>query len=439
MDGQKVVPQSLIKELIRLLFIATIAVSLLAGLIAGLLAFDEAREMQDEILAQIARTISDDTTSSSNNWTGHQDDSNIIVQPIQKLNKKALDFNPNQADGFVTIDYGEASWRAYLVTTPSKQRFIVAQQTELRDEIAWASAASAMLPIFVMAAILLIAITWIIWSRMQPIKQLARKVDYLSVDNMNPLPVERIPSEVTPFIEAINRLLVRASDTIKHQRRFIADASHELRTPVAALTLQADNVRAADSDTEREQRFQLLHQSLIRLNTLVNQLLKLARLRNVGADTFNQVDADEVLKDIVASLYPLAENKVIDLGVTESVTAHLNDFNGGLSQLFENAISNAIYYTPDGGQVDVSLTVLNGNAIFKVIDTGPGIDEQYMDKVFTPFYRVEGNTESGSGLGLAICSEIAQQLKGKISLANREQGGLEFTYTQKLTNLTHPV
>ncbi len=432
MDGKKIEPRSLLRELTRWIFITTITVAILAGLIAGLLAFDEAREMQDEILVQIARTISIDTAGNSNNWSSRQNDSNIIVQPLNDLKNKSLDIDPEQADGFATIKYGNTSWRIYLITKPSNQRFVIAQQTELRDEIAWANAISAMLPIIIMAAILLAAITWIIWSRMKPIKQLAHNVDYLSVDDMNPLPVEKIPTEIIPFIEAINRLLARAGETIKHQRRFIADASHELRTPVAALTIQSENVYAAQTESERDERFKLLHQSLIRLNSLVNQLLKFARLRNVGADSFSQVRANEVLKETVTSLYPLAEKKSIDLGVTESIETELDDFNGGLSQLFENAISNAIYYTPNGGKIDVSLSNNDGYAVFKVIDSGPGIEEKYIDKVFTPFYRIEGNTEPGSGLGLAICSEIAEQLNGKISLKNRAEGGLEFTYTQKL-------
>lgn len=434
MDGQQITSRSLLKELTRWIFLTTMIVAILAGIIAGLTAFFEARETQDEILVQIARTISDDATGNSNNWSSRQDDSNIIVQPLKNLKNKSLDIEEDQVDGFATVKYGDTAWRIYIITKPSKQRFVVAQQTEFRDEIAWAYALSAMLPIVVMAFILLIAITWIIWSRMKPIRQLAKEVDQLSVEDMNPLSIKKIPSEVTPFIEAINRLLTRASETIKHQKRFIADASHELRTPVAALTLQAENVRTASSGTEREERFDLLQQGLTRLNTLVNQLLKLARLRNVQADSFDQVFADEVLKEVVTSLYPLAENKSIDLGVTESTQIKLNDINGGLNQLFENAISNAIYYTPNGGRVDISLTAIKDKAEFKVVDTGPGISEENLEKVFTPFYRGEEIAGDGSGLGLAICSEISEQLNGKISLKNRKEGGLEFTYTQQIFN-----
>ena len=260
MDGPQIKPRSLLKELTRWIFLTTVTVSILAGLTAGLLAFFEAREMQDEILVQIARAISNDSIGNSNNWSSRQDDSNIIVQPLENLKDKYLDLESDQPDGFATIEYRDNYWRIYLITKSNNRRFVVAQQTELRDEIALANAASAMLPIIIMALILLVAIAWIIWSRMKPIKQLAKKVDLLSVDNMNPLPVERIPTEVTPFIEAINRLLVRASETIKHQRRFIADASHELRTPVTALTIQSENVQAAQSETERNERFKILHQ-----------------------------------------------------------------------------------------------------------------------------------------------------------------------------------
>ena len=424
-------PRSLQLELIRWIIATTVTISIVAGITAGLIAFFEARELQDEILIQIARSISDDATGNSNNWSSHQADSNIIIQPLKKLNTRSLGIRDNQPDGFATVDHDHTSWRIYIITKAANQRFVVAQQTEVRDELAWANAISAMLPILVTALILLVAIPLIIWSRMKPVALLAKKVDGLSVDNINPLSEEEIPSEISPFVEAINRLLVRARDTIKHQRRFIADASHELRTPVASLSILSENIQAARSEAEREERFELLHRSVARLNTLVNQLLKLARLRNVEADSPSPVSADKVLRDVVTSLHPLAEKKSIDLGVIEITEVQLADFNGGLSQLFENTISNAIYYTPKGGRVDVSLAVDNGKAVFKVIDDGPGIDDKEIDKVFTPFYRVEGNAEPGSGLGLAICAEIAAQLNGKISIANREEGGLILTYIQE--------
>ena len=431
MDGQQIKPRSLQLELIRWIIVTTMTISIVAGLTAGLVAFFEARELQDEILIQIASSISDDATGNSNNWSGHQEDSNIIIQPLKKLNTRSLGIRENQPDGFATVDHGHTSWRIYIITKAANQRFVVAQQTEVRDELAWANAISAMVPILVTALILLIAIPLIIWSRMKPVALLARKVDGLSVDNINPLSKENIPGEISPFVEAINRLLVRARDTIKHQRRFIADASHELRTPVAALSIQSENIQAARSEAEREERFELLHRSVARLNTLVNQLLKLARLRNVEADASNSVTADKVLRDVVTLLHPLAEKKSIDLGVIETTEVQLADFNGGLNQLFENTISNAIYYTPEGGRVDVSLSVDHGKAIFKVIDDGPGIAENEIGKVFTPFYRVEGNAQPGSGLGLAICAEIAAQLNGKITLTNREEGGLILTYVQE--------
>ena len=431
MDGQQIKPRSLQLELIRWIIATTVTVSVLAGVTAGLVAFFEARELQDEVLIQIAKSISEDATGTSNNWSSRQDDTNIIIQPLKNINTRSLGINKNQPDGFDTVEHGHASWRIYIDTKGANQRFVVAQQTEVRDEIAWANAISAMLPILVTALILLVVIPLIIWSRMKPVAQLSKKVDGLSVDNINLLSEKNIPSEVSPFVEAINRLLVRARDTIEHQRRFIADASHELRTPVAALSILSENIQAAQSEADREERFNLLHRSIARLNTLDNQLLRLARLRNVEVDSFSPVAADEVLRDVVTSLHPLAERKSIDLGVIETTAARLADFNGGLSQLFENTISNAIYYTPNGGRVDVSLSVDNGKAIFKVIDDGPGIDEKDMEKVFTPFYRVEGNTEPGSGLGLAICSEIAAQLNGKITLTNREEGGLILTYVQE--------
>ena len=425
--------RSLKIELIVWVFLTTVVFSILVGATVGLEAFFEAKKLQDEILIQIGEAISDDATSNSNNWSRRQKDSNIIIQPLESINSRLLGISKNQPDGLDTIEYDNRSWRIFIITRASNKRFVVAQQTEVRNDFAWDNTTSAVLSIVIMASTLLVAIPFVIWLRMKPLAKLAREVDQLSTDDINLLPDENIPSEVSPFVEAINRLLGRTRQTIDHQRRFIADASHELRTPVAALTILSENVQSATSDQNRQERLSLLHSAVKRLNSLVNQLLKLARIRDTETDDFQIVAADEVLREVVTHLYPLAEKKSIDLGVKNIEEVRLKDFHGNLGQLFENLIANAIYYSPNGSAVDVSLQMEDNKAIFQVEDQGPGIPEAELETVFTPFYRVQGNNEHGSGLGLAICAEIAEKLQGEIHLINRQETGLIARYEQAVS------
>jgi len=422
--------RSLKIELIIWVFLTTVVFSILIGATVGLATFFEAKQFQDEILIQIGESISDDAVSNSNNWSRRQKDSNIIIQPLEDVNSRLLGLKKNQPDGLETIEYDDQSWRVYVVTKASNKRFVVAQQTEVRDDFAWESSTNSVVSILILAITLLLAIPFVIWLRMKPIAKLAQEVDQLSTENLNQLPIENVPSEVSPFVEAINRLLGRTKQTIQHQRRFIADASHELRTPVAALSILSDNVQAATSVQDRKERLSLLHQGITRLNTLVNQLLRLARLRNIDADDFQQVEAHQVLTNVVANLYPLAEKKSIDLGVKELNEVMLKDFNGNLNQLLENLLANAIYYSPEGSTIDISLQLQNNRAIFLIEDEGSGIPEAELETVFTPFYRVETNNEQGNGLGLAICAEIAERLNGKLSLMNRKEVGLVARYEQ---------
>ena len=432
MDGEKLNPRSLQNELTFWIFIITLTICTMGGVSAGLLAYFEAREMQDEVLFQIAQIISGEENNDSQKPKYHHKDSTIIVQSSLD-NHGPLDISSIDSDGFATIDSKGDSWRIYHISKQDNRQFIVAQQTELRNEIAWASAMSAILPICLLAIILLILIRWLIYSRMKPITRLSKMVDRQSTNDLNPLSIQSIPLEILPFVDAINRLLVRTKQSMAEQRRFIADASHELRTPITALSLLAENLDQSKSLSEQTKRLGLVRHGLDRLNNLVNQLLNLARLQSTQANSVEHVQFDEIIKDVVVLLYPLVEQKNIDLGITKATPVLTKDINGSLQQLVENALANAIHYTPDNGKIDVSVQVSDDRAIFSVSDTGPGIDQQEIDKVINPFYRAENNSSPGSGLGLAICAEIAKLHDGKISLRNRDSGGLIFTFVQPVS------
>ena len=435
MDGKQINPLSLKRDLNRWLIGITLTVSIAAGAIAGIAAFFEAREIQDDVLVQFAYLIDDDIIGSPSHGRQKHDDSRIIIQPL--FAKGPLKIHAGIADGFNTIKDDDESWRVYVtsrIEDGEHIRYAVAQNTEIRDEFAFANTVSAVLPIAVLALVLLIVINWIIFIRMKPIIRLAARVDQYSVNDLKPLSTANVPLEIRPFIIAINRLLKRTTRMMTRQKRFIADASHELRTPVAALTLQAENLQNSEDIADNHKRLGMLKQGLDRLNKLVSQLLDLARLQNTTSDKFDVVDAQALLSDVIVHLHPLAEAKDQDLGVVRQTRAFLVDQNGGLKQIFENAIANAINYSPDHARIDVSLSIEHDSVIFEVNDPGPGITDDALEHVFEPFFRGDNHNSDGNGLGLAICAQIARQLGGEIQLINREQGGLTFRYTQPLSN-----
>ena len=432
MDDKPVKARSLQNELTYWTFIITLSVCTIGGVTAGLIAYFEARDVRDEVLLQIAQIVSGSDSIPAKSGGYHHRDSTIIVESVEEGSRN-LGISSKQSDGFDTIKAKGESWRIYVITKADQQRFVVAQQTELIDEFAFGNAMSAVLPICILAILLLGLIRWIIYSRMKPIIKLSHIADTQTVNNLNPLSTKSIPLEVLPFIEAINRLLLRTKNALTQQRRFIADASHELRTPVTALSLISENLEKADSPDLQNEQLKLLRHGLDRLNNLVNQLLNLTRLQNTESKVVEEVQFDELVKDVVVLFYPLAERKEIDLGITQISPVNIQNIDGRIKQLVENAIANAIHYTPSHGKIDISLSIKNRFVNFEVSDSGPGIDENEIDAVLTPFYRGKDNAEPGSGLGLAICVEIAKQHDGKITLKNRKEGGLTFAYAQAIS------
>ncbi len=273
------------------------------------------------------------------------------------------------------------------MTQPSsKRRFIIAQPTELRNKIAWGSSISTFIPILILVTIMLLVIHIIIRRQFNSLNLLAKSIDKQDGTQLKELSKNNIPLEIIPFVASINSLISRVRQVIEKQQRFIADAAHELRTPITALSLQAENIKQANSESERNNRQQQLEQGLDRLGNLVAQLLNLARLQsntdNVDADVEAQtVSFNEVVKGAIADLYPLAESAEIDLGMLRQEDAiKVKDQNGRLGQLIHNAIGNAIHYTPATGKVDISLFKQGNMAVLLVEDTGIRIPKMSYNK-----------------------------------------------------------
>ncbi|WP_395383972.1 sensor histidine kinase [Mesorhizobium sp. UC22_110] len=232
-----------------------------------------------------------------------------------------------------------------------------------------------------------------------------------------------MPREVIPFVSAINQSLARLRALLEQQQRFISDAAHELRTPLSALQIQIDNLRHNDRDGRFAQRLTEIEAGIGRATGLVAKLLRLARYDAPSSSPPPQpVDLAQLAVDVVAQLTPLAESRSIDLGITRRDEAVAHGVPADLDIILGNLIENALHYTPPGGSVDVAVEVAGQEARIEVRDTGPGIPQDDLARVFERFFRARPQDAEGSGLGLAIARAAAQRNNARLSLANREDG-----------------
>ena len=321
-------------------------------------------------------------------------------------------------DGVQTIPIGAESWRVFVMTGQDGMRIAVAQQTTVRDAVAVRSALRSLLPFALLAPVLVLLVGLLIRKLFRPMRKLAVETRQRSGDDLSQLDPSGLPDEVQPFVAEINRLLMRVERVVDGQRRFVADAAHELRSPLTAMSLQAERLAAAEMPAEARRRMLALTEGLQRTRIMLDQLLALARSQQGGGEPPSRVSLQQAIRLVIEDLYPLAEERGIDLGVVGSDDACVAIQPLDLLMLVKNLVDNAIRYSPRGGRVDVQVLAGNGPVEFLVEDTGPGIPEGERERVFDAFYRVLGNgQEGGSGLGLAIVKAVADKAGATVTLA----------------------
>jgi signal transduction histidine kinase len=424
---------SIQRDLSRWLMLTSLVLVLVTGLVSAALAFFEARQIQDRMLREIGNLASTGMPGEfSFQRRQNLEEESIIVQVLNSRHESAkLSLPADLAEGLQTIRLAGEEWRVLVLAADSfGQRLAIAQQTELRDNVAWASSLNVLFPVLTLVVLMLVVIHFILRIRLQPLKTRADRLDQQEVTRLTPLPARDVPEEIAPFVASINTLMDRTRLAMQQQQRFIADAAHELRTPITALSLLSENLGHARSASERRERQSMLQQGLDRISDLIVQLLDLSRLQSDTENPTTAISLNRVVVEVISDLYPLAESAQLDLGVErqEPVTV----MEGRLGQLVRNAIDNAIRNSPRGASIDVSIFAEDGDAVFCVDDNGSGIPEDELRMVMEPFYRTRETARPGNGLGLAICEEIAQRHGGAISLSNRSGGGLRFSYRQRL-------
>ncbi|MBB5428322.1 signal transduction histidine kinase [Paraburkholderia sp. JPY158] len=240
-----------------------------------------------------------------------------------------------------------------------------------------------------------------------------------------------IALEVLPFVRSINRLIERLRIAITHQRRFVASAAHELRSPLAALSLQAENLGSAISTTDASARLKAFQSGLRRTHRLVEQLLELARSEQAAPREMQTVSLRALATDAVNSVLPMARERDVDLGFERFDDAMVMLDEAAVAVILRNLVDNAVRYVPVGGKVDISVSCLETEVMFEVLDSGRGIPQAELERVLEPFYRLDHSTSVGSGLGLSIVSDVARRTGGRLMLENVE-GGFRARYFHPL-------
>ena len=308
-----------------------------------------------------------------------------------------------------------------------KERWIVvevAETTEKRNQLANKIVASVILPQFIIIP-LAVMLVWFGLSRgLRPLTRLRKTIEAREPADLSPIATRRVPEELEPLVEAFNEMLERMKKNVEAQQRFVADAAHQMRTPLTGLKTQAQfAIRESDPESLRHALRQIA-MGVDRAGRLVNQLLTLARTEGIepAQQRHEPLDLAQLMREVVEDWVMVAIEKGIDLGYEAESVAMISGNAFLLRELAKNLLDNALRYTPSGGHVTCRILTNPDTVILEVEDNGIGITEAQSELVFERFYRAEDSATEGSGLGLAIVQEIAMQHDSKASLRPNSSG-----------------
>lgn len=334
-------------------------------------------------------------------------------------------------EGYSEIQVNGKPWRV-LAKWDARHEFMiqVAEPIGGREFLAGHITLKMLLPTFIALPVLALLIWFGVGAGLKPLQQLKQEVRQRTANRLEPVVMDGVPEEVLPLAKALNDLFARLQNAFEGERRFTADAAHELRTPLAALKIQAQVALRSNDEAERQRALENVLRGTDRATRLVEQLLTLARVDpETAVAGYKPVELRPLVASVMADLEPLAHAKSIEMVLEEQLQSHtactvLGD-ETQLGLLLRNLIDNAIRYTPSGGSVLVSADNEAGVTLV-VRDTGPGIPEDMREQVQQRFYRIMGSGEEGSGLGLSIVRRIAELHGARIELHdnNLSAGGL---------------
>lgn len=413
--------QSLQVRISIALILMFLPLSIIAGAFSYYQTYHEAEELQDDLLRQTAAYINPKTTD----YTKIGSENHILIQTFGQ--EDTVPLSDTLGEGFHTIkgsvdddddDDDDDEYRAYIRQTP-QGKIAVLQETEYRDDLAATAAYQSVLPLLIALPLMILLTVWITYRAMRPVKTLSASLGQRRSDDLSPLDGEGVPSEIQGFVTAINQLLQRTGENIRRQQRFIADAAHELRSPLTALSLQAERLTKLPQSDEAREQTGLILQSIQRNRHLLEQLLTHARAQ--GSETqrnLTDISLQAQFRRVLQELMPLALNKQQDIGVAVENDIRIRADDTEIYTLIKTFTDNAIRYTPAGGRIDIGFSETPTTLTIWVEDDGPGIPAAERSRVTDAFYRILGTEQQGTGLGLSIADAIAKRYGGKLILAD---------------------
>ena len=412
--------QSLQVRISIALILMFLPLSIIAGAFSYYQTYHEAEELQDDLLRQTAAYINPKTTD----YTQIGSENHILIQTFGQ--EDTIPLSNTLGEGFHTIKGGvdddddddDDEYRAYVHQTP-QGKIAVLQETEYRDDLAATAAYQSVLPLLIALPLMILLTVWITYRAMRPVKTLSASLGQRRSDDLSPLDGEGVPSEIQGFVTAINQLLQRTGENIRRQQRFIADAAHELRSPLTALSLQAERLTKLPQSDEAREQTGLILQSIQRNRHLLEQLLTHARAQ--GSETqrnLTDISLQAQFRRVLQELMPLALNKQQDIGVAVENDIRIRADDTEIYTLIKTFTDNAIRYTPAGGRIDIGFSETPTTLTIWVEDDGPGIPAAERSRVTDAFYRILGTEQQGTGLGLSIADAIAKRYGGKLILAD---------------------
>ena len=429
------------------LLCALSAGTVLLGLSSFYFTLDEMDDVFDEQLRQVALAAS----------TQHDAGTQLQRKPIAKAAENIVfvtqawradgsreftslpeaEIPYSATEGLATVTTKSGAWRVY--TAPSNAGVVqVAENAEARASLAADAAVMLLIPCALMAIVTALLLKYALRRGLQPLAAAAGELERRSATSLDPVAEETLPDELRPLVVSINGLMLRLSGALSQQRKFVAEAAHELRTPLAALGAQMHLLKRAGSERERAEALEDMQRGVDRATHLVAQLLSLSRLEPDGVALQPvPVDLAEMARSVVGDFSARAETAGIDLGAEARSATPINGDQDEIRTLLNNLVDNALRYTPAGGRVDVSVRHdrRKRSATIEVRDNGPGIEVEERERVFDRFYRASsaqgpaGRIE-GTGLGLAIVKAIALRHDTDVHLADglsRADGGAGLT------------
>lgn len=297
----------------------------------------------------------------------------------------------------------------------------VAESTASRAFIAARSVRSVLTPIVLMLVPLIVLLAFVIEVAIRPIQRLSRQIDQRSPEDLTAVTMDGLPREIRSTVAALNRLFIRVSTTLERERRFTADAAHELRTPLAAIKIQAQVAAREKDQALRQHALEGVAKGVDRVAHLVEQLLTLARLDPDVSIPLVDVALDDVVRGVLQLLAPQAVAKSIEVSL-EASEAHLFASKALMEILVRNLVDNAIRYTPMGGRVDCRIERTDRSVVLTVCDTGSGLGQEEREQLGQPFSRLSRPSGEGSGLGISIVKRIVELHAAHIAFKSRDDG-----------------